>query len=216
MRKRFDKKLHQLQDEIMAMGRKVEKQLQASLKALKNLDAKLAQKVIAGDEAVNARRNSIEAKCFELIVTQQPAAGDLRAIMAVINMIVDLERMGDQAKNVAKIVPNLADHPSWTEVEGIQHIGQLVISMLNQSLLAYEQNDVKLAEFVLAQDKEVDDIFDQVLNQVMEMMAKTTQQDKVEAEYDILRAARELERFGDLATNIAERVIYISTGEVST
>jgi phosphate transport system protein len=216
MRKRFDKKLHQLQKEIMTMGRKVEKQLQASLKALKNLDAELAQKVIAGDEAINARRNSIEAKCFELIVTQQPAAGDLRAIMAVINMIVDLERMGDQAKNVAKIVSNLADHPTWAEVEGIQHIGQLVISMLNQSLLAYEQSDVRLAEFVLAQDKEVDAIFDQVLNQVMEMMAQTTQQDKVEAEYDILRAARELERFGDLATNIAERVIYISTGEVST
>ena len=215
MRKQFDQQLHELRDEILAMGRTVEEELQLALKALQNVDVDMAQTVRGIDSTVNSQRRALEEKCFELIVTQQPTARDLRAIIAVINMIIDLERMGDQAKGIAKLIPHLASHGKWDDMAELQRMGNLVVMMLNQSMLAYAQDNIELARFVVAQDKEADKLFDNIFTQIMEIMTRTQKQKKVEAAYDILRAARELERFGDLAVNVAERVIYIVTGTVS-
>jgi len=213
MRRRFDDKLDEIRGDILRMGSVVEEELKLALKALRKRDTDLAQQVIATDDTVNEMRFAIEAKCVELIATQQPAASDLRAIVAVMNMIVDLERMGDQTKGVAKLIPALEEVPvKWARSDELQEMGRLVGAMLKQAMTAYATNNLELANLIADQDAEVDSLYAQVHAQVMENMTETSKQRKVEAFYDILRAARELERFGDLATNVADRVIYIATG----
>jgi phosphate transport system protein len=215
MRERFERKLNELRDDILKMGSMVEEELKLALRALEALDTNLACQVFDADTAVNAMRFSIEEKCFELIVTQQPAAGDLRAIVAVMNMIVDLERMGDQAKGIAKVISHMVvKYPNRSQPPELEQMGDMVGIMLRQSMTAYAHNNVDLAELVASQDDEVDRLYARVFTQIMEQMAQTKNPDKVEASYEILRAARELERFGDLATNIAERVIYRVTGKL--
>lgn len=214
MRELFQQKLNELQDDILKMGSMVEDELKLALKAFDTLDTTVAHQVIAADAAVNEMRFSIEEKCFELIVTQQPAARDLRAIVAVMNMIVDLERMGDQTKGIAKIVPHLIEHPKRPQPPELKQMGEMVGKMLNESMTAYSQKDIELAQAVANRDDEVDALYAQVFNHIMASMVEAKKQKKVEASYEVLRAGRELERFGDLATNVAERVVYIVTGKL--
>ena len=130
------------------------------------------------------------------------------------NMIVDLERMGDQTKGIAKVIPSLMQHPNPAQIPQLKQMGDMVGLMLRQSMTAYAHSNVDLAKLVTTQDDEVDRLYANLFNEIMQQMAKTGSPDKVEANYEILRAARELERFGDLATNVAERVIYIVTGNL--
>jgi phosphate transport system protein len=215
MRERFQRKLDELRDEILKMGGMVEDELKLALNALDQLDVGLARQVHEADMAVNAIRFAIEEKCFELIVTQQPAARDLRAIVAVMNMIVDLERMGDQAKGIAKVIPHIIQHPSQAaQFPELRQMGMMVMSMLRECMTAYASKNEQLARHVITQDDQVDQLFTRVFSQIMKQMAGTEQPEKIEATYEMLRIARELERFGDLATNVAERVIYIVTGKL--
>lgn len=212
VRERFDKKLAELRDDILKMGGLVDEELKLALAALDKLDPDLAQQVYVADTHVNAMRFDIEEKCFQLIVTQQPAAGDLRAIIAVMNMIVDLERMGDQTKGIAKLIPHMMQSAIHPQLPELKQMGKYAGSMLRESLNAYAKDNDSLAKMVAEQDDEVDRLFARVFSQVMEQMAQAGNPDRVEANYEILRTAQELERFCDLATNIAERVIYIVTG----
>jgi phosphate transport system protein len=214
MRKQFENKLNELRDEILKMAAMVEQQLQYALKALEKSDKDLARQVVREDAAVNAERFAIEGRCIELIATQQPVARDLRLVVAVLNMIVDLERMGDQAKGIAKIVPRLAAQPKVSHPPELKKMGGIVTAMLNQCMAAYAENNVELAKSVASQDTEVDDLYARAFSRIMESMAEAKKEKKVKAAYDVLRAAQELERFGDLATNIAERIIYIATGRL--
>lgn len=214
MRERFERKLRELQDDILKMGSMVEEELSLALQALDKLDPGLSRQVVVADTAVNNLRFTIEEQCFTLIVTQQPTARDLRAIVAVMNMIVDLERMGDQTKGIAKVIPHLGQHPVQSIPPELKQMGNMVNTMLREVMTAYAHNNLELAQFVANQDDEVDRLFASVFHQVMEQMAQTESATKVEAEYEVLRIARELERFGDLATNIAERVIYRVTGSL--
>jgi len=214
MRERFEKKLNELRDDILKMGSMVEEELDLALDALESLDMDLGKQVFEADREVNAMRFAIEEKSFALIVTQQPAARDLRAIVAVMNMIVDLERMGDQAKGIARIIPHLIKYPKRSQYPKLKQMGAMVSAMLRQSMTAYTNSNVDLAKMVAAQDDEVDGLYARIFTEVMEKMAETKKQKKVEASYEILRAAQKLERFGDLATNIAERVIYLETGKL--
>jgi phosphate transport system protein len=160
-------------------------------------------------------RFSIEEKCFSLIVTQQPAARDLRAIVAVMNIIVDLERMGDQAKGIAKAVPHITPHPNRTMFPELKQMGHIVEQMLHDSMKAFAKKDIELANQVAHADDKVDGLYARIFTEIMEKMAAVEDVDRIEATYELLRVARELERFGDLATNVAERVIYIVTGRFS-
>ena len=214
MRERFEKKLNELRDEILTMGVMVDEELKLALQALESIDIDLAHEVYKADKDVNARRFAIEEQCFALIVTQQPAARDLRAIVAVMNIIVDLERMGDQAKGIAKVVLHMIENAGQTLPPELKQMGNMVGLMLRQSMAAYAQNNIELAKVVINQDDEVDKLFAELFTQVMARMAETESTEKIEASYEVLRAARELERYGDLATNISERVIYIATGSL--
>jgi phosphate transport system protein len=215
MRRQFEIQLNELRDEILQMGRMVEEELKLALQALATLDKKLARTVVDFDASVNAQRFATEEKCVQLIATQQPAARDLRAIVAVMNMIVDLERMGDQAKGIAKVIPRISEFPKDTLPPELKQMGDMVGTMLSQCMTAYAENDVRLAEQTARQDDEVDRLYARFFSRIIEMMAETKKQKVVQASYEILRVGQELERFGDLATNIAERVIYIATGRLS-
>ena len=214
MRQRFDQQLLELQEDVLRMGRMVEEELTMAMTALGALDKALARQVVVFDNQINATRFEIEEKCFALIVTQQPAARDLRAIVTVMNMIVDLERMGDQAKGIAKVIPHLMRTPDVPRPAELQQMGELVKRMLNQAMTAYAHDNVDLAREVARQDDAVDALYAKIFAQIMSHMAQVRSSAQIEASYEALRAARELERFGDLATNIAERVIYMVTGHL--
>lgn len=212
MREKFERKLLDLRDDILKMGSRVDEELQLALQAFNEQDVDLAHRVHQVDKEVNAMRFAIEEKCLTLIATQQPAASDLRIIVAVMNMIVDLERMGDQAKGIAKVIPHMVTVPPQPQPLELGKMGELVATMLIDVMDAYANNDIQLAQEVGDRDTEVDKLFAKVFHQIMHQMADTKNPDKVETNYELIRVARELERFGDLATNIGERIIYQVTG----
>ncbi len=214
VRAHFERKLNELRDEILLMGRLVEDELKLALAAFNELDAAKAKEVSAADRVVNRTRFDIEEKCFSLIVTQQPAARDLRAITTAMNIIVDLERMGDQAKGIAKVVPRLIATPVSAIPPELALMGDQVGKMLSQVMLAFAHNNADLARLVAGQDDEVDAMYARVFTQIMGQMADAASADKVEAAYELLRVARELERFGDLVTNVGERIVYLETGSL--
>ena len=214
IRARFDQQLAELSQDILNMGEMVGNELTLALDAFAKLDTDLAQQVFEMDFAVNEARFRIEYKCSALIATQQPAARDLRAILAAMSMIVDLERMGDQAKGIAKVIPHVLQHPLRTNPPQLTQMGLLVNDMLEHALIAYANSDVQLAQKVARQDDQVDQLYGEVFRQLICSMAESGSPDQVEATYEELRVARELERYGDLATNVAERVIYLVTGRI--
>jgi phosphate transport system protein len=214
MRARFENQLTKLRDHVLRMGSKVQKQLDMALDALTDLDADLAQQVIVFDQEINDSRFLIEERCVELIATQQPAASDLRFIVATLNIIVDLERMGDQSKGIAGVVKHLCKHGKKPKLDQIRKMGNLAKDMFEQCLLAYTQKNVELAQVIYNRDDEMDDLYDSVITQLIGNMAETTKQKKVEVTYETLRIAEKLERFADLVTNFAERIVYIATGDI--
>ncbi|MBK8047151.1 MAG: phosphate signaling complex protein PhoU [Anaerolineales bacterium] len=211
-RSHFDRQLSELRDSILMMGSRVQEELQLAMDALATLSTDKAKEVYAADRLVNKLRFEIEDRCFSLIVTQQPAARDLRTIMTAMNIIVDLERTGDQTKGIAKVVPHLLKNPTQERPTELKQMGELVGRMLNQVMLAYAHNNVDLARVIARQDDQVDALYAVIFTKVMGQMALAGNPEKVEAAYEVLRAARELERFGDLATNVAERIVYLVTG----
>lgn len=212
-REQFDRELKALRDDVIKMGLQVSNQLDLALQALDSLDITLAKQVMELDLQVNAARFSIEDACFKLIVTQQPAARDLRAIFAAINIIVDLERAGDKAKDIANTVPQVTKVPKHLRPE-LTQMGELVRKMLSECIEAYGDNNVELAKQVSSQAEELDGLFARVIEQTLDDFAKETKEKKVTATFGVLRAAQHLERVGDLATNVAERIVYIATGSL--
>ncbi|HMQ54269.1 MAG TPA: phosphate signaling complex protein PhoU [Anaerolineae bacterium] len=214
MREYFHQQLAEIKSETLRMGSMVEEELKTALAALESLDTGLARQVYQADKAVNQLRFALEERCTVLISTQQPTAQDLRAILAVMNMIVDLERMGDQAKGIAKVIPGILKYPDDLFVPPLTEMGAMVLEMLRQAMTAYAQDNIAVAKAVLPLDDPVDKRFARFFSEIMFAMSGADGHEKVEAYYDLLRVAREIERFGDLAINIAERVIYIATGYV--
>ncbi|MCB0112812.1 MAG: phosphate signaling complex protein PhoU [Caldilineaceae bacterium] len=214
-RVRFDQALSHLRDDILMMGSRVEEELNVALAAYKHMDVERVAQVQAADKIINRYRAEIEERCFTLICTQQPAARDLRQIFAAMSMVVDLERMGDQAKGIAKVIPHLAGHPNRPAPPELLPMGEKVNAMLRQGMEAYATGNADLAAQVGPQDEEVDLMLGQVFTQVMEFMVlEADVVDSAQAGYSVLRVGRELERFGDLAVNVADRVIYILRGSV--
>ena len=170
-RERFVQQLKGLQSDVLHMGKLVEEEMLLALRALDQFDAKLAQQVHLADDAVNKLRFETEEKCFTVIVTQQPAASDLRAVVSVMNMIVDLERMGDQAKGIAKVIPHLRQQQKQVPLPELKQMGDLVISMLRQAMQAYSSESTTLAQMVAAQDNEVDKLYSQVFAKLINQMA---------------------------------------------
>ncbi len=214
LRHQFRQTLNELRDQIITMGSYVREQLRLAMKALENLDIESSKQVSVLDREVNRLRYEIEERCLILIATEAPAASDLRLIFATANMIVDLERMGDQAKGIAKAARKLRKEPTVLRPVELQHMGNVVGAMLDDALRAYAEADLEVSRQIADRDDEVDAIYANVFTQIMYMLAQTDDPDRVRVVYSLLRTARELERLGDLVSNFAERSIYLATGEM--
>jgi phosphate transport system protein len=214
LRQQFRHTLDELRDQIITMGSYVLEQLRLAMKAMEYLNSDFAKQVSDFDREVNRLRFEIEERCFTIIATQAPAASDLRLIFATINMIVDLERMGDQAKGIAKAVRRLKEEPSIVRPAELQQMGTMVGEMLDDALRAYAEIDIEASRKIADRDAQVDALYANVFTQIMYLLAQTDSPDRVRVIYSLLRTARELERFGDLVSNFAERSIYLATGEL--
>ena len=212
IRRGFEAELHGLQDDLLALGSMVEKAVVKAVDALKRRDLALSQRVIEEDELVNQKRFEIEEKCLRLLATQQPMAADLRTIVAVLHITVDLERMGDYAAGIAKVSVIIGDEPLIKPLIDIPRMAELALGMLRRSLDAFIQRDIEAAKKVCADDDEVDALHEQVYRELLTYMlqdAKTINQ----ATY-LTWVSHNLERIADRSTNICERVVFAATGKM--
>lgn len=212
-RTELDLKLKELLDDVLLMGNLVEKAVERSVDALKRRDLQLSRKTIEDDAVIDRKRMDIEEKCIQVIATQEPVARDLRFLVAVLNIIVDLERMADYAEGIAKISVMMGDQPPLKPLIDIPRMAQKANEMLDHALNAFATRDVGLAQQVLAADDEVDALYDQVYRELLTFMLgdPTT----IDRATHLLWVAHNLERVGDRATNIAERVVFLVTGKMN-
>ncbi len=212
MRKDYERSLKALQDEVLVMGSMVEKSILWSVDALKNRDLELARQIIIGDEAINQKRFDIEEECIELIATQQPMAVDLRIIIAILNIVVDLERIGDHSEGIAKIAIMIGNEPPVKPLIDIPRMAERTVLMLREGLDSFIKRDVTLAKQVCDDDEGVDELYDQVFRELLLIMAENPK--TIGRATRLIWAAHNLERSADRITNICERVVFIATGRM--
>ena len=211
MRNRFDRQLSTLNDELIEMGSMIEKSIETAIKALVNQDVDLARHAIEADEEIDRQERIIEDLCLKLLLQQQPVAKDLRLISSALKMITDMERIGDHASDISEITIALADQPYIKKLEHIQQMAKETMIMLVGSIEAFVDKDLEKANEVIKRDDEVDDLFDKVKKELIQMIHENA--DKGEQAADLLMVAKYMERIGDHATNISEWVIFSITGE---
>lgn len=212
IRTTFHKKLREIQDDILAMGSLVEKAINRSMEALKKRDVAMANQIIADDLKINQKRFDIEEKCIQLIATQQPMASDLRAIICVLNIITDLERIGDHAEGIAKIVVMIGDEPPLKPLIDLPRMSAKTAGMLRRSLDAFIDCDADAARQIITEDDEIDNLYEQVFRELLTFMAEDPQ--TITRATRLLWVAHNLERSADRVTNICERVIFNVTGKM--
>jgi phosphate transport system protein len=208
----LDKDLLYLKDEILRMGEQVESALIKAVEALKVRDASAAREIISADSEVNARRFEIEERCLSLIATQQPAASDLRAIVAAMNMVNDLERMGDHAVGISKAVIRMQYDPPLAIPAEFVRIFDLVRTMLQDAMLSYRDQDLALARKVADIDDEIDVHYRKLFRDLLGVMAESPEASGAAVRLQF--ASHNLERIADRATNLVERVLFLSSGEM--
>jgi phosphate transport system protein len=211
-RESFHRHLHELEDDLLVLGSMVEKALDRSMAALKNRDLELARQVIADDAKINQKRFDIEEKCIDLIATQQPMASDLRIIIAVLNIIVDLERIADHAEGNAKIAVMIGNEPPLKPLIDLPRMCQKTVEMLKRSLDAFINRDAEAARRICDEDDEVDNLYDQVFRELLTFMAEDSK--TITRATRLIWVGHNLERSADRVTNICERVIYVVTGKM--
>jgi phosphate transport system protein len=212
-RQQFHADLTHLQDAVLEMGAMVDRQIERSIQSLVERDTALADAVIRDDEAVNRTRNEIDNHALLLLAQQAPMAGDLRIVISVLSIIIDLERMGDHAKGIGHIVQLMIDEPLVKPLVDIPEMAVRARAMLGNALDAFVARDVEAAYRVGEADDGVDELQDRVYNDLVQIMIKdpTT----VEPCTHLLWVAHNLERIADRTTNIAERVVFTATGELA-
>ncbi len=206
----FDRHLSEIEEDMLVLAGMVERAIDRSIEALKDRDTELARVVIVEDMDINRKRYETEEKCLELLATQQPMARDLRTIVAVLHVIIDLERMGDHAEGIAKVAIMLADEPPLKPYIDIPRMAEVAVRMLRKSLEAFKLRDVDMARQVCDEDDEVDALYDQVYRELITFMISDPQ--TIERATHITWIAHNLERIADRVTNIGERVVYMVQG----
>jgi phosphate transport system protein len=208
----FQKMLCEGKDEVLVMGSMVEKALSRSVEALKKRDISLGHQIIADDAKINEKRFDIEKKCIELIATQQPVAAELNPIVAILNIIIELERIGDYAAGIAKIAVMIGDEPPLKPLIDIPRMCEITIEMIQNSLKSFIQNDSQEAVKVISMDEIVDNLYDQIFRELLTFMM--TDPKTISRATRLIWVAHNLERAADRVTNICERVIYAITGKM--
>ena len=213
IRTTFHKKLREIQDDVLIMGSMVGKAITSSVKALQERDLDLAKKIIEDDLKVNQKRFEIEERCVELIATQQPMASDLRTIIAILNITTEIERIGDYAMGIARIVIMIGDEPPLKPLVDIPRMADQTVDMLRRSLDAFIQRDGEAVKKIAAEDDLVDNLYDQVFRELLVFMAEDPK--TITRATRLIWTAHNLERAADRVTNICERVVFIVTGKMA-
>ncbi len=210
LRETFQESMRELEQLLIGMGEMVIRALNRSVESLKSRDLDEAKRIISDDLLINKKRWEIEEKCINLIATQQPVATDLREIIALLNIISDLERMGDHAEGIARIVIMLGTEPLVKPLIDIPRMAEKTADMIKRSLEAFVKRDAETAKMICNEDDEIDNLYNQVYHKLLALMIEDP---KVitRATY-LIWTTHNLERIADRATNICERIVFLVTG----
>ena len=212
-REDFERNLKGLEDDVVQLSSRVENAIFKSIEALKERDITASQKVVDDDDVIDEEQQAIEDRCIDLIALEAPMAGDLRVLIAAMMVANELERMGDYAEVIATISLSMGNLPPLKPLIDIPRMADKSVDMLRRSTQAFVNRDVESATAVLLADDEVDDIYEQVYRELLTyMMADPS---TIQRATYLLWVAHDLERVADRTTNIAERVIYLVTGETN-
>lgn len=212
IRSAFDQELRELRDNVLRLGSMVDTAIGLSIQALKDRDLDLAQHIIDDDQRINELRFKIEEDCLSLIACQQPAAHDLRFIVAAMNIVLDLERMGDHAAGIGTIALRMGGEPPLKPLIDIPRMAWISQDMLRASLDAFTSEDEKEATAIPERDEVVDYLYDQILRELITYMLEDPR--TVTRAMYLLFCAHNLERIADRVTNICERVAFVATGRM--
>ena len=208
----FENHLNELKSSMLELGRLTNLTIADGVEALRTRDRTIAQSLIAGDEEINLRRYDIEERAYELIATQQPLATDLREIMSILLIAIELERIADHSKNLGEIVIHMGNAPLLKPLIDIPRMAEACQEMLRQALDAFTRHDADAARSVCRRDDEIDNLYVQIFRELLTYIAEDSR--TVTRALNLLFAAHNLERIGDRITNIGERVIYAATGQL--
>ncbi len=213
LRKTFAAELQQVKDSVLLLGSMVEHSIIESVDALKKRDLAAAQRILKGDQDINKKRFDIEAQLLILIATQQPMAHDLRLLASCLEIISELERMGDYSKGIANINIRMGDEPLLKPLIDVPRMAQKGADMLHRALTAFVNEDVDAARTIPVEDDEVDALFNQVYRELMTIVINDPK--VIERANWLLWTAHNLERFADRVTNICERTVFVVTGHIA-
>jgi len=208
----LDRELVGINQNLLRIGGLVDTAIERSIRSLANRDTALARQVDADDAKVNALRFQVEEECLALIARQQPAASDLRAVLAAFSIVTDLERMGDHAAGIARTVLHMGDEPLLKPLIDLPRMAETCREMLRQALQAYVERDAEKARVIVGMDDTVDALYTQIFREILSFMVEdphTTSRGLY-----LIFAAHNLERIGDRVTNIVERVLFMASGEM--
>ncbi|MBI9047211.1 MAG: phosphate signaling complex protein PhoU [Anaerolineaceae bacterium] len=208
----FDRKLRQINDEILFLGSMVEQAMLKAVNALKNRDIETARTIYDDDLQINEKRHSIENAILILIASHQPVAHDLRLLASMLEIITELERMGDYAKGIAKVIIALGHDEIIIPIRDITKMSKLANSMLRRSLQAFVAEDSDKARLIPLEDQEVDELYKEIYREVVNIMIANPE--TIDTTNLILWVVHNIERMADRVTNICERTVFIATGDL--
>ncbi|MBA7610621.1 Phosphate-specific transport system accessory protein PhoU [subsurface metagenome] len=208
----FEKKLKQLEQNVLSLGNMVERAIDRSVQGLRKRDLALARQIIECDQELDHKRFAVQEDCMRLITTAHPEGSDLRTIIAVLGIITELERMGDYAEGIANITLMIGDQPPLKPLVDIPRMAQKGIEMLRGSLESFLDRDVEKAKRICREDDEVDALYDQVFRELLLFMVEDPK--TITRATWLIWVAHNLERFADRVTNICEQVVFSATGKM--
>jgi len=211
-RETLDRKLRDLLNEVLLLGSMVEEATLNGVRALSKRDMAASEKVYRGDLAINDKRFELEERTITIIATQQPMARDLRTLTAILEVITELERMGDYAKGIGRINLDIGTEGKLKPPSELERMAELGVEMLHEALEAFASGDEAKARKIPAKDDKVDELFNKVHTYLLKQMASETE--SLEEYNRLLWASHNLERLADRVTNICERTIFIATGQL--
>ncbi|MBC7222677.1 MAG: phosphate signaling complex protein PhoU [Anaerolineae bacterium] len=208
----LEQELQRLQDEVLVLGSMAGEALVESVRLLKARDMEGSKRLIAADQAINEKRFAIENDVLTLIATQQPMAGDLRVLAAILEIITELERIGDYAKGIGRINIMMGEEPLLKPLIDIPYMADKVRDMLSRALDAFVRRDVEAARAIPKEDDEIDNLYNQVYRELLTFMLQDPH--TIDRASYLLWVAHNLERAADRVTNICERVVFTVTGKM--
>ena len=211
-RNTLDREIRLVQDETLLLGNLVEQAVLNSVETLKSRDAAAAKAIIRNDAAINDKRFAIENRILLLFATHSPMARDLRLLAAELELITELERIGDYAKGIAKVAVELANRETRIPIQEISDMADLAVSMVHRALEAFITEDLETARKIPIDDDQVDELYKRIYHEIIQSMVADP--GSIDRANQIVRVIHNLERTADRATNICERIIFIATGEM--